>query len=116
MDSIALFLGYWFIALILIGVICSLIYWLHRLYKHIIFRIHYTKLTPYYVYRLRKNEVCHGLLLPYITEQYIVERRKRYHIFSRYEQLYTSTTNVEDAFKMLENYINEFAKNNGFDK
>lgn len=116
MDNIALFLGYLFIALILICVIASLIYWAYRLYKHIIFRIHYTKLTPYYVYRLRKNEVWHGLLLPYTTEEYIVERRKRHHIFSKYEQLYTSTTDVDDAFTILEKYIKEFAENNGFNK
>ena len=112
MDSIALVFGYFFIGC----VIGSIIYWLRGLYEYIVFRVNYTVFTSYYVYRIRKNKTLQNSLLPYTTEQYIIERRKRYHIFDKYEQLYTSTTTVEEAYNMLTIYINDFAENNEFSK
>ena len=117
MNSIALVFGYFLIGLLTLCVFGSIIYWLHKLYEYIVFRVNYTVFTGYYVYRIRKNETWHnGLLLPYTTEQYIIERRKRYHIFDKYEQLYTSTTTVEEAYNTLTTYINDFAENNEFNK
>ena len=97
-------------------VIGSIIYWLYKLYEYIVFRVNYTVFTSYYVYRIRKNKTWHDSLLTYTTEQYIIERRKRYHIFDKYEQLYTSTTTAEEAYNMLTIYINDFAENNELSK
>ena len=80
MDSIALVFGYFCIGY----VIGSIIYWLYKLYEYIVFRVNYTVFTSYYVYRIRKNKTWHDSLLTYATEQYIIERRKRYHIFDKY--------------------------------
>ena len=112
MDSIALVFGYFCIGY----VIGSIIYWLYKLYEYIVFRVNYTVFTSYYVYRIRKNENWNDSLLPYTSEQYIIERRKRYHIFDKYEQLYTSTTTAEEAYNMLTIYINDFAENNELSK
>ena len=116
MDSIALVFGYFFISILTLCVIGSINYWLYKLYEYIVFRVNHTVFTSYYVYRIRKNETWHDLLLPYTTEQYIIERRKRYHIFDKYEQLYTSTTTAEEAYNMLTIYINDFAENNELNK
>lgn len=110
MNTFIMTMGYIFIGILIFCIICCIIYWVYQLYKYFRFSFKYYRFTPTYFYKITHEGKWQDAYWndgkSYI-EHYCVKRRKRYHIFSKFETLFKLNTEY-DADSFLNNHIKMF--------